>query len=72
MLTMSKKKKGSARLTNPWPDRLRGLRLRHGDISQSQAAALLDVPLKTFQNWEQGRNRPSAALAKLIGLVFPG
>lgn len=39
--------------------------------SQPQGAAAIDVPLRTFQEWCQGRQRPSveSAIRKLCGLV---
>ncbi len=36
---------------------LRRWRRRRG-LSQSQAARLLGVPVKSLQNWEHGRNTP--------------
>lgn len=39
------------------PTLLRRWRRRRG-LSQSQAAPVLGVPLKTLQNWEHGRNTP--------------
>jgi DNA-binding transcriptional regulator YiaG len=44
------------------------LRLRHG-LSQREYADALGVDLRTLQNWEQGRNRPDAAVLNLM-LIF--
>ena len=32
---------------------------RKSELSQSQFAALIGVNLRTLQNWEQGRTRPT-------------
>lgn len=52
-----------------FPQTLKRWRRRRG-LSQSQAAPVLGVPLKTLQNWEHGRNTPgtlaSAHLAQLL------
>lgn len=42
-------------------------------LSQAQFAKLLGAPLKTLQNWEQGRTTPQGAVATLIkvALVAP-
>ncbi len=50
-------------------DSLKAWRLRH-DLSQSQAAKRLGVPLKTLQNWEIARTKrhgfAEAALLKIM------
>lgn len=38
--------------------RLQDWRLAHG-MTQTEAADWLDVPLRTYQQWEQGRQEPS-------------
>ena len=43
------------------------VRDRH-HLSQREFAASLGVDLRTLQNWEQGRNRPEAAVLSLIAL----
>lgn len=41
-------------------------------LSQSQAAPLLGVPIKTLQNWEVGRRTPRGlALKHLAQLLTP-
>ena len=46
--------------------KLKAWRQRHG-ITQAQAAQFLKMPLRTLQNWEIARTKPSAMLAS--GLV---
>lgn len=43
------------------------VRERHG-LSQRDFADRLGVDVRTLQNWEQGRNRPDAAVVSLIRL----
>lgn len=53
----------------PFPTVLRRWRRKRG-LSQSQAARLLGVPVKSLQNWEHGRNEPrSLARAHLDQLI---
>lgn len=59
--------------TNPSPQafsgRVRDLRHRLG-LSQSHFAARYGLPLRTVQNWEQGRRtKPDASGSLLIGLI---
>jgi DNA-binding transcriptional regulator YiaG len=43
---------------------------RQQNLSQSQAAAKWDVPVRTLQQWEQGANSPGAKhLEKLLPLL---
>jgi DNA-binding transcriptional regulator YiaG len=50
------------------PDRyIAAVRERHG-LSQRAFAAALGLDVRTLQNWEQGRNRPDAAVLSLITL----
>ena len=39
-------------------------------LSQSQFATLLGVSVRTLQNWEQGRSRPSGAAQTLIRVAM--
>lgn len=39
-------------------------------LLQSEAAAKLEVSLRTYQNWEQGRSKPSPLAIRLIEQVF--
>jgi DNA-binding transcriptional regulator YiaG len=43
-------------------------RERHG-LSQSQLAALLDVSVRTLQDWEQGRGAPAVYLKRALNDV---
>ena len=40
------------------------------EMSQSEFAALLDIPLATLQNWEQRRTEPDSIARTLIDLIF--
>lgn len=42
---------------------------RKSGLSQSQFAALIGVNLRTFQNWEQGRTRPTGPARALLRIV---
>lgn len=44
-----------------------GVRDRH-HLSQGDLAAALGLDIRTLQNWEQGRNRPDAAVLSLVAL----
>jgi putative transcriptional regulator len=39
-------------------------------LSQSRFAALLGVSMRTLQNWEQGRTRPSGAAQTLLEVAM--
>lgn len=44
--------------------------LRQGSgVSQSEFARLIGVPVKTLQNWEQGRTRPTGPARALLKIV---
>ncbi len=43
------------------------VRARH-NLSQREFAAALGLDVRTLQNWEQGRNRPDAAVLSLVAL----
>jgi DNA-binding transcriptional regulator YiaG len=43
------------------------VRARH-NLSQRDFAAALGLDVRTLQNWEQGRNRPDAAVLSLVAL----
>lgn len=49
----------------PFHQTLKRWRRRRG-LSQSQAAPVLGVPIKTLQNWEEGRNTPGTLARELI------
>ena len=40
------------------------------ELSQSDFAALLGIPVATLQNWEQRRTVPDAVATTLIDLIF--
>ncbi len=42
---------------------------RKSGLSQSQFAALIGVSLRTLQNWEQGRTRPTGPARALLRIV---
>lgn len=42
---------------------------RNAGLSQSEFAELLGVSVRTLQDWEQGRRRPSRAAASLIRIA---
>ena len=42
---------------------------RKSGLSQSQFAALIGVNLRTLQNWEQGRTRPTGPARALLRIV---
>lgn len=66
MLGMAKRKKTAF---NPWPARLKKIR-EDKDMTQAEAAEIVGTVLRTWQNWEYGRSRPSPMIAKLIDLLF--
>jgi putative transcriptional regulator len=43
--------------------------LSAADISQAQFAKLIGVNLRTLQNWEQQRTRPTGAARALLKIV---
>jgi DNA-binding transcriptional regulator YiaG len=53
-------------LTGP---QLKALRTSKG-LEQTEAAALLCVPVSTYRNWEQGRRAIPAPVLKLVRLTF--
>lgn len=69
-MTKRKPKAGPPEPPNPWPARLKSIRAKY-DLTQSEAAARIGTVLRTWQNWEYGRTRPNAMIARLIGLTFP-
>ena len=46
----------------------RKVRLKTG-LSQSEFSQLIGVPLKTLQNWEQNRTRPTGPARALLKIV---
>jgi putative transcriptional regulator len=43
-----------------------------GELSQSEFAELLGVPVRTLQDWEQGRHEPNASAIALLRLAEAG
>ena len=50
------------------PEKLKAWRARR-NLSQSQAAPVLGIPIDTLQNWEQGRNEPSILAKVALELI---
>jgi DNA-binding transcriptional regulator YiaG len=50
------------------PPEVRVLREKIG-LSQSEFAGLMQVSIKTLQNWEQGRRNPTGPAAALLKIV---
>ena len=59
--------RGAVSAELPVPD-VRGLR-EAAQISQSQFAKLIGVNLRTLQNWEQHRTRPTGPARALLKIV---
>jgi len=53
------------RLAQPRPKALR----EAAGVSQSEFARLIGVPVKTLQNWEQGRTHPTGPARALLKIV---
>jgi putative transcriptional regulator len=50
------------------PSRIQAVR-EQADLSQAQFAQLLNVSVKTLQNWEQARREPTGAAKALLRIV---
>ncbi len=50
------------------PSRIQAVR-EQADLSQAQFARLLNVSVKTLQNWEQARRKPTGAAKALLRIV---
>ncbi|MGD0302279.1 MAG: NadS family protein [Bryobacteraceae bacterium] len=50
------------------PSGIRGIRERT-NLSQSEFAQLIGVSVKTLQNWEQARRRPTGPAAALLTII---
>jgi DNA-binding transcriptional regulator YiaG len=50
------------------PSGIRAIRER-GSLSQSEFASLIGVSVKTLQNWEQDRRRPTGPAATLLRII---
>lgn len=80
MLDMAKRKNKSKRPAatgNPWPKRLRALRIAIGEreglgrsLLQSEAAERIGVSRRTWIAWETGQQIPRDAYQRLIPLTF--
>lgn len=62
MPSMTARKKDAA---SPWPERLRRFRTDRG-LTQTDAAKLVGVDLRTWQRWEGGESSPSRTAALFI------
>jgi putative transcriptional regulator len=65
---MRGEKVAGARVIRVREPNVRAIRRKSG-LSQSQFAALIGVNLRTFQNWEQGRTRPTGPARALLRIV---
>ena len=57
------------RVSTAQPSPLATARLKIG-MTQSEFANMLGVPLRTLQEWEQGRRQPSGAAKSLITIAI--
>lgn len=57
-----------ARVTRIREPNVSAIRRKSG-LSQSQFAVLIGVSLRTLQNWEQGRTRPTGPARALLRIV---
>ncbi len=64
MVGMAKKKPAAL-----WGDKLQALRKSKGLI-QTAAAHLLDIPVSTLRNWEQGRTLPPPYVRRLVERIL--
>ena len=50
------------------PSSIKEIRTKLG-VSQSQFARMIGIPVKTVQNWEQGRTQPDAPARALLKIA---
>lgn len=60
------KLKGSRTFTFELPDDIKTIRNNKLHMSQDKFATMLGVSLRTLQEWEQGRRKPSGAAKSLL------
>ena len=60
------KMKASRTFTFELPDDIRTIRSNKLHLSQDKFAAMLGVSVRTLQEWEQGRRKPSGAAKSLL------
>ena len=60
------KMKASRTFTFELPDDIRTIRSHKLHLSQDKFAAMLGVSVRTLQEWEQGRRKPSGAAKSLL------
>jgi putative transcriptional regulator len=65
---MRGEKVAGARVTKVREPNVRTIRRKTG-LSQSQFAVLIGMNLRTLQNWEQGRTRPTGPARALLRIV---
>lgn len=65
---MRGEKVAGARVTRVREPNVRAIRRKTG-LSQSQFALLIGVNLRTLQNWEQSRTRPTGPARALLRIV---
>ena len=61
--------KASRTFTFELPDDIKNIRSKKLHMSQEKFAALLGVSVRTLQEWEQGRRKPSGAANSLLKVV---
>jgi DNA-binding transcriptional regulator YiaG len=54
------------------PDQLRELRVRLGDLTQTQIGELLQIGEKSWSRWESGKQRPSRSVNLLLRALYDG
>lgn len=54
---------------NPWPAKLKAMRRSRG-LTQAQAAKKMDVPLRTWINWENSHRNPAGTAQRLLKITF--
>jgi DNA-binding transcriptional regulator YiaG len=59
-------------LVNPWPERLKALRAKLGNLTREEAAAMIRISPRAWGKWEQGLQTPSPSHQLLIELLEQG
>jgi DNA-binding transcriptional regulator YiaG len=58
-------------MNSPTPDQIRSLRAKH-HLTQTQAAALIYRPQRTWQDWERGVATMDPAYWELVNIKLKG
>lgn len=56
---------------NPWPNKLRDLRAKHGNITQAEAAERAGVTTRTWIAWENAQSIPGRLALNLLRATYP-